>query len=424
MALNSNKDCTGMELLDLVFKNTDGLTLEGQGDHGNQGWLIADQSALCHGEDGTDNFLDTLLGVTDSTSDSPLWASSPCDSGISEDPVSDHLDSPQMPASPLFDSSVFFFPNPHHQQQQQQKQHSQSITDTKEPDVSIDLAAWESSLFSDPQCTPNTQRSHHTSPYQLSVKDLLLSKIGEAPKQNSPNSLQELTLSDDEKKLLAKEGISLPSQLPLTKYEEKILKKIRRKIRNKQSAQESRKKKKEYIDGLEGRMSACSAQNLELQNKIFQLEKTNMSLMEQLRRLQSMIMNGSNKPAQTRTCVLVLLLSFSLILFPSLQSVSHSKISDLGDTSMVRVQSRSLRSVVEVDRLHPVFSLEKHVETASSVLAKLQVKPGYADMDPLPHNRSYGDQDHLHGDPITGRVATLSWLSQIEAGLLQKKEKK
>ena len=42
------------------------------------------------------------------------------------------------------------------------------------------------------------------------------------------------------------------------------------------SAKESRKRKMEYIDGLEKRVKHCTSQNLQLQKKVNQLEKQNV----------------------------------------------------------------------------------------------------------------------------------------------------
>ncbi|XP_055978774.1 cyclic AMP-responsive element-binding protein 3-like protein 4 [Sorex fumeus] len=128
---------------------------------------------------------------------------------------------------------------------------------------------------------------------------------------------QMLFLTEEEKRLLGQEGVSLPSHLPLTKAEERVLKKVRRKIRNKQSAQDSRRRKKEYIDGLESRVAACSAQNQELQRKVQELERHNVSLLTQLHQLQLLIAQTSSKAAQTSTCVLILLFSLALIILPS-----------------------------------------------------------------------------------------------------------
>ncbi|KAF7239986.1 Cyclic AMP-responsive element-binding protein 3-like protein 4, partial [Varanus komodoensis] len=127
-----------------------------------------------------------------------------------------------------------------------------------------------------------------------------------------------LVLTDEEKRLLEKEGVLIPSNLPLTKAEERALKRVRRKIRNKQSAQDSRRKKKVYVDSLESRVVACTTQNNQLQRKVQFLEKQNLSLLEQLRQLQALVQQSSTKTTTASTCVMVLLLSCCLILSPSL----------------------------------------------------------------------------------------------------------
>ncbi|XP_068422997.1 cAMP responsive element binding protein 3-like 3 like [Clinocottus analis] len=128
---------------------------------------------------------------------------------------------------------------------------------------------------------------------------------------------KEIVLTEEEKRLLGKEGATIPTHMPLTKAEERTLKRVRRKIRNKQSAQESRKKKKVYVDGLENRVAICTAHNLELQKKVQMLHKQNISLIEQLKKLQSIVKMSTMKPSTTSTCVMVFLLSFCLIIFPS-----------------------------------------------------------------------------------------------------------
>ncbi|XP_029824409.2 cyclic AMP-responsive element-binding protein 3-like protein 4 [Ixodes scapularis] len=147
--------------------------------------------------------------------------------------------------------------------------------------------------------------------------------------RTSKKSDEVLQLTEEEKRLMRKEGIMIPTTMPLTKAEERELKKIRRKIRNKQSAQDSRKRKKEYVDGLESRVKLCTAQNAQLQKKVELLEKQNGSLVLQLKRLQTLVANSSGRNAQTSTCVMVLLLSFALLIFPNMRTNSSDSNADL-----------------------------------------------------------------------------------------------
>ncbi|XP_041862702.1 cyclic AMP-responsive element-binding protein 3-like protein 3-A [Melanotaenia boesemani] len=418
-----DQGCDCAELLDWLFDKNDGILRHEQtGNHGNHHiWPYVEPNMQQTAEQADDDFLNALLSGNDSVSASPLWSPSPSDSGISEDPPSDQMDSPQRSESPPGDTQYFG-----------------TRPQTKAAlEANVELNGWELGFpmgkTKITQCPSDVHRPYLSSGFPLTVKDLLLSGTPEPPPQPSQKSIQELILNEDEKKLLAKEGVTLPSQLPLTKYEERILKKIRRKIRNKQSAQESRKKKKEYIDGLESRMAACSVHNQELQRKVSQLEKCNMSLMEQLRRLQALVMNSSNKPAQTGTCVLVLLLSFSLILFPSLKPFSDSKVSQ-DDFSPVRIQSRSLQNLQasrvlhvtdspfstddESELLQQHFSREQGLEDITMLMEKLDVQQEQSSVESTPLNSSQEDSlSHFHVDPITGHIAAVTLIPQRSATL-------
>ncbi|XP_059001726.1 cyclic AMP-responsive element-binding protein 3-like protein 4 isoform X4 [Mustela lutreola] len=153
---------------------------------------------------------------------------------------------------------------------------------------------------------------------------------------------QTLLLTEEEKRLLGQEGVSLPPSLPLTKAEERALKKVRRKIRNKQSAQDSRRRKKEYVDGLESRAAACSAQNQELQKKVRELERHNIALEAQLHQLQMLAAQTSNKAAQTGTCVLILLFSLALIILPSVSPLQGLREAGTDDHQRQGVISRNI----------------------------------------------------------------------------------
>ncbi|EMP24897.1 Cyclic AMP-responsive element-binding protein 3 [Chelonia mydas] len=180
--------------------------------------------------------------------------------------------------------------------------------DTAEGDISIDLDMW-----GDLGSTEETlvEEQSFSFPVAVPMDDFV-------PGTPMQFGFPELILTEEEKQLLEREGVSLPSHLPLTKAEERLLKRVRRKIRNKQSALDSRRRKKVYVDGLESRVVTCTAQNHELQKKVQLLQKENMSLLEQLRRLQALVRQSSTKTTTASTCVMVLLLSFCLVLSPSL----------------------------------------------------------------------------------------------------------
>lgn len=86
------------------------------------------------------------------------------------------------------------------------------------------------------------------------------------------------------------------------------------------SAHESRKRKKDYVDGLEQRVKLSTQRNQELTKKVDTLQTENSNLTKQLKNLQELVVGLFPSKLQAGTAgtmLMVITLSFSLFLFPS-----------------------------------------------------------------------------------------------------------
>uniref|UniRef100_A0A3Q3EFI2 cAMP responsive element binding protein 3-like 2 n=1 Tax=Labrus bergylta TaxID=56723 RepID=A0A3Q3EFI2_9LABR len=235
---------------------------------------------------------------------------------------------------------------------------------------------------------------------QPEVSPRTASCLSNSPLLTAPHKLQgsgPLILTEEERRTLVAEGYPVPTKLPLTKAEEKALKKIRRKIKNKISAQESRRKKKEYMDTLEKK-----------------------SLLQQLQSLQAMVAGKIPKSCrvagtQTSSCLMVVVLCFSLFLgsfYPS-SLTPASSVTETGFTSkqltvkdsyLATVKSRSLLSTFEEEQPH-LLGLggeypDQWEDTSAVVMAawrrseqqKLAVEPGRVETHPLFRSKSNDTQ--------------------------------
>jgi cyclic AMP-responsive element-binding protein 3 len=173
---------------------------------------------------------------------------------------------------------------------------------------------------------------------QTTVKTPAQRPFAKRSKQNSP-----MSFSDEEYRLLIKEGWKYPRTAKLSKEQEKELKKLRRKIKNKISAQDSRIKRRQYTKCLEEKVREQRSMNSGLKTRVTSLEKENNSLLSQLRELQSKLSKLTRSGSATAGTALMLLgVCFSMFAAP--QAMSAQPISADAGAGAKAFRSRTLLS--------------------------------------------------------------------------------
>ncbi|XP_029860141.1 cyclic AMP-responsive element-binding protein 3 [Aquila chrysaetos chrysaetos] len=169
-----------------------------------------------------------------------------------------------------------------------------------------------------------------------------------------------LVLTEEERQLLAKEGVTLPTHKPLNKAQEQLLKKVRQRIRSKHLASDSRRTKRMYVNDLERRLSACTALNQKLEKKVQLLQKQNMSLLKQLQKLRASMKQSRTRTTIT-TCGTVMVLSLCLMVPPNVHSPESGE--------------RKLEISVQTQRIHQVPNQVAPDVQEGAVLEDLSSEP-------------------------------------------------
>ncbi|CAH3147328.1 unnamed protein product [Porites lobata] len=318
--------------------------------------------------------MDTMPSFPEECSNESLYCSTPSDSTPDYKPLSpESTHSLEADVKPnLFSKDVLlephesFSPSMNHRleppelQLFEQTDGSKSSPESPHSENGSDRLDSESGYDSASHSPPS---SSNTPPHILEDNDMSVSSVRETtpPVIQHHQEKQPFYLTEEERRTLVAEGLPVPTGLPLTKVEERALKKVRRKIKNKISAQESRRKKKEYMETLEKRVENCASENLDLRKKVDTLETTNRSLISQLQKLQSLIAAKvpravTARSTQTSTCLMVVVLCFAVFLGSwsplsstgiNLPSLSASSSKGAVDYSTPSVRSRVLLSVVD-----------------------------------------------------------------------------
>uniref|UniRef100_A0AC11CCI2 cAMP responsive element binding protein 3 like 1 n=2 Tax=Ovis aries TaxID=9940 RepID=A0AC11CCI2_SHEEP len=244
--------------------------------------------------------------------------------------------------------------------------------------------------------------------------------ISTSPLLTAPHKLQgtsgPLLLTEEEKRTLVAEGYPIPTKLPLTKAEEKALKRVRRKIKNKISAQESRRKKKEYVECLEKKVETFTSENNELWKKVETLENANRTLLQQLQKLQTLVTSKISRPykmaaTQTGTCLMVAALCFVLVLgslvpcLPEFSSGSQTVKEDpMATDSIYTASQMPSRSLLFYDEGAGSW------EDGRSALLPVEPPDGWEIKPGGPVEQR--PQDHLQHDHLDSTHETSKYLSE------------